>query len=297
MAGRRRTSSTTGSGHRSAKVLHTADIARILRLPDTRVRALARAGLCQPLKRGGMYEFSFQDLVLLRAAHGLLRNSVPLRKVRRSLRELSRQLPADRPLSGVRIYADGKSVVVRDGNAAWQPDSGQAVFTFKVDDLAKKSGVLVQVAQRRGRVTPRKREQGTSAMAWFERGLALEEVDVTAATTAYRRALERDPELSDAYINLGRLLHESGDTGEAMRLYAEAIKRAPDDPVAHYDMALALEDQGDPQAAKRYYHRALELEPDFADAHYNLGRLLDQLGQRAQALRHLLAYKRLTDSS
>ncbi|MBI4514786.1 MAG: tetratricopeptide repeat protein [Deltaproteobacteria bacterium] len=277
----------------AAQTFGTADAARILRLPPVRVRAIVRAGLCAPARRGRALEFSFQDLLLLRTAHGLLQAKVPPRRVRTALRELSRQLPAGQPLSGVRIYADGRHVVVRDGRTAWQPDSGQAVFTFDVDDLARKTGVVVKVPRSRaGKVPPP--PEAITANGWLDRALALEEVDTKAAAVAYRQALQLAPEMTDAYINLGRLLHEAGDVSEARRLYGEALRRAPDDPVAHYDMALALEDQGDPTGATHYYHRALEIDPDFADAHFNLGRLLDKLGERTQALRHLLAYKKLT---
>jgi hypothetical protein len=33
----------------------------------------------------------------------------------------------------------------------------------------------------------------------------------------------------------------------------------------------------------------------FADAHFNLARLCEQLGRRAEAIRHLRAYKRLVE--
>ena len=234
--------------------------------------------------------------MLLRAAHGLLQARVPSGRVRRALRELIRQLPPDRPLSGVRIYADGRQVVVREGQTAWQPDSGQAVFTFAVDDLARKTAVVLPVPKRPSRPSPPHIEAVRTAAGWFERAVALELVDPLAAQTAYRRALQLDPDLSDAYINLGRLLHEAGDSAGAMRLYREALTRSPDDPIAHYDLALALEDQGEMTAASSEYHRAIELDGEFADAHFNLGRLLDRLGQRSQAMRHLLAYKQLTET-
>ncbi len=279
----------------SPRTFRTADVARILRLPPVRVRAIVRAGLCQPARRGRALEFSFQDLVILRTAHGLLQADVPPRRVRRALRELARQLPPDRPLSGVRIYADGRQVIVRDGRSAWQPDGGQAVFTFAVDELMGKSGVVVKVPRRRTRATPRTTHAETTATTWFERALALEQVDAAAAIAAYRQVVALDPAMSDACINLGRLVHEGGNPVEAMHWYREALARAPEDPVAHYDLALALEDQGDAERATDHYRRALEIDPDFADAHFNLGRLLDRLGQRTRALRHLLAYKKLTE--
>jgi DNA-binding transcriptional MerR regulator len=77
----------------SAK-LSTAEVSRILRMPEARVRALARAGLCRPARRGRRYAFSFQDLVVLRTAQGLIENKVPPARVRDALAALLRQLPA-----------------------------------------------------------------------------------------------------------------------------------------------------------------------------------------------------------
>jgi tetratricopeptide (TPR) repeat protein len=257
---------------------------------------MVRTGLGQPLPRGRALEFGFQDLVLLRTAHGLLKAEVPPRRVRLALSHLGRQLAPDRPLSGVRIYADGRQVVARDGRAVWQPDSGQVVFSFEVDDLARRAGIVVPVQRRRKRAAA-SADPKREAAAWFERGLALEQDDVAAASTAYRRALECDPGLGDAYINLGRLAHEGGDIGEAARLYRLALECSPNDSIAHYDLALALEDLHDGNAAVGHYERALAIDPEFADAHFNLGRLLERLGRRTQAMQHLLTYKKLTEGT
>jgi tetratricopeptide (TPR) repeat protein len=280
----------------AGQAFRTAEVARILGVTPGRVRAIVRAGLCHPARRGRSLEFSFQDLVLLRAGQGLLQADVPTRRVRRALTELARQLPADRPLSGVRIYADGRHVVARDGRAAWQPDSGQVVFSFAVGDLARKAGALAHVRGTRQRLARRTPNPAREAAAWFEHGEALEQQhDPAAAVVAYRRALELDPEMGDAYINLGRLVHEQGNAVEAVRLYHLALQCAPDDPIAHYNLALALEDVRHSTRAVSHYQRALEVDPEFADAHFNLGRLLERLGRRAEAMRHLHAYKQLTE--
>jgi tetratricopeptide (TPR) repeat protein len=280
---------------RPAEVFRTAEVARILGVPPARVRGIVRAGLCHPARHGRALQFSFQDLVLLRAAHGLLRAAIPLRRVRHALSELATQLPPDRPLSGVRIYADGRRVVARDGGTAWQPDSGQVVFAFEVDELARAARRVAPAPGGR-RQAARRPEPTQSAHTWFERALAREQrADVAGACDAYRRALELDPEMADAYINLGRLLQEHGDVPEATRLYHLAIECAPDDPVAHYNLAIALEDQCRFAAAVSHYQRALADDPDFADAHFNLGRLLERLGRRSEAIRHLLTYKKLSD--
>lgn len=275
----------------------TGDVARLLAITPSRVRAMVRAGLSRPSRLRRRYQFSFQDVVLLRTAHGLLCTKVPPRRVRRALNQLSRQLPPGRPLSGVRIYADGRDVVVRDGRATWKPESGQLLLSFKLDDLAKAARSVVAVEPRRKPVSPLADEDGEpqDAMDWFELALDREQDgDIDGARAAYLKAVEHDPSLSDAFVNLGRLAHEGGDAVEAARLYHQAIESDPEDPIAHYNLAIALEDQENLPAAVQHYEAAIRIDKAFADAHFNLSRILDRLGKRVQALRHLMLYKKLT---
>lgn len=275
----------------------TAEVARILNVAPQRIRDLVRAGLCRPTRRGRYYLFSFQDLVVLRTARSLLQQKVPSRRVRRALRELTKQLPAGRPPTGVKVYADGANVAVRYGSTAWHPDSKQMVFLFEVDQLARDARVLAPTHPKGKAPAALQPERAKSAALWFERALLLEERhDVVDAAAAYRRALEFDPTMADASINLGRLLHQDGDPREAARLYHDALLHAPGDAVAHYNLALALEDQDRRQEAIAHYEQAVEVAPDFADAHFNLSRLYERMALHRQAVRHLLLYKRLTES-
>ncbi len=267
--------------------LSTAEVARILGSRAARVRELARAGLCRPTRRGRSYVFSFQDLVALRAAQGLFRRKVPAARVRRALSALIRELPEDRPISGLRIYADGRDVAVRDGAATWLPESGQTVLNFDVDELAERVEELAAAQE------PHPVDAAARAQQEFQRALDKQDADPAAASAAYRRALELDPELVEAYVNLGRLTHQLGDAQEAARFYALALERSPDDPIIHFNLALALEDSRGAGPAAHHYERALRLDPDFADAHYNLAGLCEQLGRKADALRHYHAYKKL----
>jgi tetratricopeptide (TPR) repeat protein len=271
--------------------LSTADVSRILGMREAQVRDLVRAGLCRPARRGRGYAFSFQDLVVLRAAKELLERHVPAARVRRALAALAAELPPERPLSGLRIFADGREVAVRDERAAWQPATGQIVLDFAVDDLARRVADVTREAPAPVPEPDRRAE----ARAAFERALELEDADPEAARDAYRSALALDPELTDACVNLGRLTHEAGDAREAARLYHDALERSPDDAIVHFNLALALEDLRSNEAAVAHYQRALALDPDFADAHFNLAGLCEQLGREAEALRHYHAYKKLHD--
>jgi len=272
------------------EVLSTAEAARILGLREGRVRELVRAGLARPVRHGRRYAFSFQDLVALRTGQALLLSGVSIARVRRALTKLQSDLGDERPLSGLRIYADGREVAVRQGTTAWHPETGQTLLNFEVDELAQRVAEVREAEHEKPTSGDPLRQAGLE----FESALALEDGDPAAAADAYARALELDPALVDAYVNLGRIAHETGNARAAVRFYEQALALSEDDPIIHFNLALALEDTKGLAPAVAHYERALELDVDFADAHYNLAGLCEKLGHAADALRHYHAYKKLT---
>jgi tetratricopeptide (TPR) repeat protein len=270
----------------------TRDVATMLGLSEGQVRSFVRAGFLSPPRgpRGEM-RFSFQDLILLRTARGLVEAQVPTRRVRQALTRLKNQLPSGRPLTAVRILADGHRVVARDGDDLWAPESGQALFDFDVAELVREAAPFAH----RAAEAAREREDELSAEDWYALGCELEAASLEDALDAYRRALALDAEHADALINLGRLLHEAGDLAGAERHYRQALAARPDDATAAYDLGVVLEDAGRVEEAGIAYERAVAADPDFADAHFNLAAVYERLGRRADALRHLRIYKVLTD--
>src|SRR5438477_311841 len=122
----------------------TEEVARLLGLSPAQIRSYTRAGFLSPARAGGEFRFAFQDLVLLRAAKGLMAARIPAAKIRGSLRRLKQQLPRGRALSELRITAEGHRVVARDGALAWNPDSGQLVLDFDVATLAERAAPLAR---------------------------------------------------------------------------------------------------------------------------------------------------------
>ncbi len=261
----------------------------MLDLPVVEVRRLARAGFVSPM-RGPRNElrFSFQDLVLLRAAAGLVHARVRPARVRRALRQLRAQLPQGRPLTGVRVTADGEQVLVQHGGARWHPDTGQVLLDFGVADLARKVAPIVRAARRAGGPAP------LDAEAWYRWGCDLEDASPAQAKDAYRRALALDRTHGGAHLNLGRLLHEGGDALGAELHYRLALASPEHRAVAAFDLGVALEDRGLLDEALLAYARALEADRTLADAHFNAARILERIGRPADALRHLSEYRRLT---
>ena len=267
--------------------LTTHEVGRALGLSDSRVGTCARAALLAPSRgRGGRLRWSFQDLLLLRTAKELLDARIPSRRIRRMIASLRRQLPADRALSSVTIYADGRRAVAWDGTARWQPDSGQFLFNFDAQAVAAAVTPIGEPATAPAR-------EARTAQDWFNLGCELDTTSPDEARHAYEQALALEAGLADAHVNLGRLRHQGGDAGRAESHYRAALALAPDDAVAHFNLAGLLEETGRAADAQAAYQRALAADPDFADAHYNLGLLLDSLGRRAAAMTHLRAARRL----
>ncbi|HKH48846.1 MAG TPA: tetratricopeptide repeat protein [Thermoanaerobaculia bacterium] len=268
----------------------TRDVAALLGLSASQVRSYIRDGFLAPAQGPrGEYRFSFQDLILLRTAKGLLAAKVPRRRIRLALQKLQQQLPEGKPLTGVRITAQDHQVVVRDGHELWDPASGQILMDFDVAELQRKAATLVPVTDSRAR----KKKEPSTAEAWFEQGLELEEEDPDGAIDAYRRALDLEPDLPEIWLNLGRLLHERGELAEAERCYRQAVEIDPDEPVSFFDLGVALQDQERFAEAAAVYEQALALDDSFADAHYNLATVYESLGERQAAFRHFKSYKAL----
>ena len=262
----------------------------MLGLTVAQVRAFARDGfLTSRRRRGGELRFSFQDLVILRAAKGLVAARIPTRRILRALKKLRQELPRGRSLAELRIVAEGDRIVVSDGTTAWNPESGQLSMDFAVRDLATRAAPIA----RRAAQAARRAEGDFDAKGWYELGLELEAVAPVEARDAYRRALELDAHHADAHVNLGRLLHEQGLVEEAERHYRQALRDSPDHATAAFNLAIALEDLDRPADAIEAYRAALSTDPRLADAHYNVARLYEKVGKKAAALRHLSTYRRL----
>lgn len=266
------------------------EVAAMLGLKASQVRAYAQKGFLEP-ERGsrGELRFGFRDLIILRTAGELSAAHISPRKIQRALERLREQLPAGQSLSGVRISADGDHVIVRDGEAVWNPESGQALFDFSVAELAARTEPIAQRAIR----DAEQHENELDADAWYDLACDLEMASPDEARAAYQRCIELDPDHADAHVNLGRMMHEEGAPAAAEQHYRRALDSDPEHPTAAFNLGVALEDLGRIREAREAYERALELDPDNPDAHYNLAGILERRGDKQGAIRHLKIYRNL----
>lgn len=290
----------------------------LLSLSRSVIVRLVASGYVKPARgTRGEYRFSFADMVLLRTARGLQAAQIPPRRIVHSLRRLRESLPAQVPLTGLRIAAIGNEVVVRDGGSPWQADTGQLLFDFDVApgagtvrELRMRAPANVELAGRsqgRGGAKAARGETDGSAAGgalrpqraaadaaqWFEHAVGLERDNPAAAEDAYRRAIAAAPGHADAYLNLGVLLGEAGRHAEAADVYRDGLAHCPTEALLQFNLGVALEDQRRFDEAAAAYEACLALDPSQADAHFNLARLHDQAGRQRQAIRHYSAYRRL----
>jgi len=110
----------------------------------------------------------------------------------------------------VSIFADGWRIVAWDGAARWQPDSGQFLFDFDAQAVAPRIAAPARPAPPAAAEPPSR-----AAAEWFDLGCELQAASPDEARVAYRQALELDPTLADAHVNLGRVHRRAGDAATA----------------------------------------------------------------------------------
>jgi tetratricopeptide (TPR) repeat protein len=230
-------------------------------LREDHLHYLQKWNLIRPaLRADAETYFTFPDLTVIRQAHAELERGAPFRAVLRSL-QASRQgqLSLD-----FWLEADPAKVI-----RLTRPPAGQ---------------------ERRPEVDT------AAAEAYFKSASALDDGDPRkheAASRAYRRALEIDPALVPAIINLANVHYAQEHLPEAEALYERAIGLDPDLFEAHFNLGNVLHDLGRLDEARAAYEAALRLNADYAEAHFYLAVTLEKLGRSQQARMHWLRYREL----
>lgn len=271
----------------------TKEVAELIGINTDQVRHYVRRKLIDP-GRGdrGEYRFSFQDVVLLRTAKGLLDAQVSSRRAFRALVKLKEEMAQAKSLSAVRIYADGSNVVVRDEHHVWEIETGQAALDFAMQEVERADPAeSIERVVHPGAGLEALKKSDLDSDEWYNLGLDLEEVEPDRAPDAYKQAIRLDPKNADAHVNLGRLYQLNGNLKHAKRHYELALTARPGHQLAFYNLGTVFDELDETEKAADFYEQA----PAIPDAHYNLARICEIRGDEISARRHMKQYRDLLD--
>ncbi len=150
---------------------------------------------------------------------------------------------------------------------------------------------MIQTEDPRARLTSSQqqvRRKPNSAVAHFNLGLAYSQSGLMSrAEQSYRRALEIDPDIVEAWVNLGGTLLLQWDFEGSLEANRRAIDRRDDVVEAHYNSGQASLYLDDAENLVKCNRKVLDLDPSHAAGHYFLavGLLaLNRIEESRQAL-------------
>ena len=117
----------------------TRDASNILGIKTGRLRYWKRIGLVTPsnLKKGRRC-YGFQDLICLKTAQGLVAQGLQATQMRNGVESLKKKFPGfDNYLANKRVYVFGSHAIIRHKDRFIEPQSGQLLFEFDLDDFAE----------------------------------------------------------------------------------------------------------------------------------------------------------------
>jgi tetratricopeptide (TPR) repeat protein len=252
-------------GHRDILAMYPA-----LRLDH--LRYLEKCGLIKPAyTQHNERFFGFADLTALRQIAGELQQGAPFRAVVRNL-QASRtgQLTFD-----FRLEAQPARIIELKPRA--RGTSGTAGTSGTVATLESFDAL-------------------NTAEQYFLMGSLLDDGTperTEEAVKAYRRALDHDPDLVAALINLANIRYSRDELAEAQALYERAITLDPSYFEAHFNLGNIHHDHARYVEAEMSYRHALGLNSTYPDAHFYLAVTLEKMGRSADARAHWKAYERL----
>ena len=94
-----------------------------------------------------------------------------------------------------------------------------------------------------------------------------------AAEEHYRRGLELDGESAELHYNFGVLAYREGRSQAAEEAFRKALAANPGHALANHNLGQMLEEKGRFEEAMGFYRRALENRPDHGLSHYKIGML------------------------
>lgn len=108
--------------------------------------------------------------------------------------------------------------------------------------------------------------------------------DARSAGEHYRKAVALDPNAYEAHYNFGVLCFHSNRLAEAQAAFLKTLAINPAHAQAHNNLGAVLQAQGKLDAAAEQFRKAVEIQPGFRLARFQLGRIYANQGRYPQAI-------------
>ncbi len=248
-------------------------LVRYRALREDHLRYLVKCGVLRPVLRTNADTFfAFPDLTMIKQANDGLEQGVAFRGIVRTLlASREGQLEFDFRLEA----APAKIITLRRPS----PSPSAAQRSASLQEAARGPVRDTHLAEEYFRVASELDDGDESRQ------------DESAA--AYRKALEYDPYLVAAIINLANIHYSHDELAEAQALYERAIGLESDFFEAHFNLGNIYHDLGRFPEAQACYREALRLNSFYADAHFYLAVTFEKMGQSEDARPHWRAYQQL----
>ncbi|MGD0598013.1 MAG: tetratricopeptide repeat protein [Sedimentisphaerales bacterium] len=144
------------------------------------------------------------------------------------------------------------------------------------------------------RQTLRYESDNEHAFSYNDLGIALwSQGRKDEAIVCLNKAIEIDPNYSEAHYNLGKILQMQGKDDEAIKHFYRAIGNNAYYPEVYNALGLAFQKQDKLDKAVECYYKALEIAPGYAKAHNNLGLVFLKQNKLEEAIGHFQAALRI----
>jgi MerR-like DNA binding protein/tetratricopeptide repeat protein len=270
---------TEEGGLPRVQTFSTRSAARILAVSPDRIRYWVKRRLVEPsARRGRRFRFAFNDLLLMRMAKDLLPRHHHVGLFQRCFDRVRDFLEAGRPVTSIKLHNDEGRIVLSDGAALIEIETGQMLLRFG----PHQSGTI---EDRFGPARVRER---------FEEARRMAETDPLRALTLYSDLLGREPSNFEAHMRMATLLEHEGDLAGALRHLLGAAVIVPANTEVNLRLGTLYRLREESENALQSFQRAVECDPLSIEAHRQLAELYDRAGRKRESLRHLSAIHRLS---
>lgn len=126
---------------------------------------------------------------------------------------------------------------------------------------------------------------GPNAPALYRLGSFLQgSGELEEAVRCYKKAVAIQPDLADAYFNMGVISHVLGKPDDAIIYYQKVLELNPNHLLANNNLGNVLRQSGRADEAMEYYQKALSINPDHADTYNNIGTFFQIKGELGEAI-------------